>query len=174
MRLATDSFWIWRFSSTVSCKKISLLLPHQCPNFFWSSLILHLPPIAPIYLWVLIHKNSLIYFTHQYPKWYKLSGIALITVIFLALRVYLPQSWCHRCEGEMLIADHCELYLNFWSFLMCRCVFPFCWVWPNFAWIKFQWYCVGLFVGFVFLCNLSVGSSIFHYFVGVFLSLKWL
>ena len=33
---------------------------------------------------------------------------------------------------------------------------------------------MGLFVGFVFLYDLSVGSSIFHYFVGVFLSLKWL
>ena len=32
MRLATYSFWIWCFSSTISCKKISLLLPHQCPQ----------------------------------------------------------------------------------------------------------------------------------------------
>ena len=112
--------------------------------------------------------------THQYPKWYKLSRTALIIVIFLAARVYLPQNWCCHCEGEMPISDHCELYLNFWSFLMCWCVFPFCWVWPNFAWTKFQWNCVDLFVGFVFLCDLFVSSSVFYYFMGVFLFLKWL
>ena len=31
-----------------------------------------------------------------------------------------------------------------------------------------------LFVGFVFLCDLFVGSSVFYYFMGVFLFLKWL
>ena len=33
VHLATVIFWISAFSSAVSCKKISLLLPHQCPNF---------------------------------------------------------------------------------------------------------------------------------------------
>ena len=33
VHLAMVIFWIFAFSSAVSCKKISLLLPHQCPNF---------------------------------------------------------------------------------------------------------------------------------------------
>ena len=168
-----DSFWIWHSSSIVSCKKISLLLPHQYPKFvlklFNFTSTTNCPNLCEVSDTQKLSRTTFIRI-----KWYKLSGTTLITVIFLAARVYPPQSWCRRCEEEMSMSYHCELYLNFWSFLMCWGVFPFCWVWPNFAWTKYQWYCVGLFVGFVFLCNLSVGSSIFHYFVGVFLSLKWL
>ena len=115
---------------------------------------------TPIYAKHLIHKLSKIAFIRT--KWYKLFGITLIIVIFLVARarVYPPQSWCRRCEGEMPMSDHCKLYLNFWSYLMRWCVFP--WVLPNFAWTKFQWNCVGLFVGFIFLRDLSMGSSVSH------------
>ena len=63
-----------------------------------------------------------------------------------------------------------ELYLNFLYSDVLVC-FPFCWVWLNFALTKYQWNCVALFVGFVFLCDLFVGFSLFHLCGFVFLSL---
>jgi len=49
--------------------------------------------------------------------------------------------------------------------------FPFYWVWLNFALTKYQWNCVGLFMGFVFLCDLFVGFSLFHLILWVCLSI---
>ena len=145
--------------------------PHQCPNvFLFKTLKFYIyPPIAQIYASYLIHKpcSSFIQTNPPTAAFFFLYSDKPLSVIFLAMRENQPQIWCRHYEGDVDVVD--ELYLNFLYCNVSVC-FPFCWVWLNFALTKYQWNCVALFVGFVFLCDLFVGFSLFHLILWVCLS----
>ena len=172
VRLAMVVFWISAFSSVVSCK-ISLLLPHQCPNFILKLLnftsTTNYPNLYEAFdthtLWNSLYSDKVIQtlWNSLYhcdflgcerksttklmsPLWGRDADVRFLWVVFKFLE-FFDVSMCFP-----FLLGMAEFCINKISIELCRFVCGFC-----------------IFVGLIrgFLC-------ISFNFVGVFLSLKWL